>query len=97
MIRAVYARDEYDLEIVEKGGFIFLHIHLYKWGVGAVKALKEDVQFVKEVYAKEGHDVVFALTEDQKITKLWNMVEKCYDLQQLRDKSWLGAWLTEEI
>lgn len=97
MILAVYCGEGYDLEIVEEGGYIFLHIHINSWGAGVIKGLKEDVQFVKSVYLKQGHDVVFATTQSEKVLKLWNMVEPCYEVRELDDNTWLGAWLTEEI
>lgn len=97
MILAVYAGNGYDLEIVQEGGYIFLHIYFNYWGPSVVKELRKDVTFIKNTYAKQGHDVVFALTEDEKIVKFWGMIEKCYEIKQLRDGSWIGSWLTEEI
>ena len=97
MILAVYCGEGYDLEIKEEGGYIFLHIHINSWGVGVIRGLKEDVQFVKKVYLSQGHDVVFATTQSERILKLWDMVEPCYEVVRLDDVSWLGSWLTEEI
>lgn len=97
MTVAVYTCDEYDLEVVEVQGFLFLHIHLRGWGTKVIKGLKEDVEYFVNSPLVEGHDVVFALTDDKKITKLWNMVRPCFEIRQLEDDSWFGAWLTKEI
>lgn len=97
MIVAVYSNDCYDLEVVNEQGFLFLHIHLSGWGPGVVKSLKEDVEYLVNSPLVEGHDVVFALTEDKKITKLWNLIRPCFELRQLEDDSWFGAWLVKEI
>ena len=97
MIEAVYCGDGYDLEIVKEEGFIFLHIHINTWGLSVVRGLKEDVQFIKDTYIKQGHDVVFATTTNEKFIKLWNAIEPCYEVVQLNEYTWLGSWLTEEI
>lgn len=89
--------ENFELTSSLEGGLVFLHIEIEKINKTTLKELKTSMASFKESCAKRGHDVVFATTSNKKTTKFWQMIEPCYEVRQLDDTSWLGAWLTEEI
>ena len=78
-------------------GLVFLHVDIHNWAPSTVRGLRKLGQEVREDAIRAGHDVVFGCSDQERIVKLWKMMEPWYRLDQLEDDSWLVSWLTEEI
>lgn len=89
--------DNFSLTSSLEEGLVFLHIEIDKMNKATLLELRSSMQDFKESCFSKGHDVIFATTSNEKTTKFWEMVEPCYEVRQLDETSWLGAWLTKEI
>lgn len=82
----------------ERGGFIFLDLDVKDWNLSSYRKLKKAVAETREKFLKEGHDLIFAMTEDKAITKFWNNIHPLEELNKFgpRNEYYIGAWLTED-
>lgn len=82
----------------DKVGHAFLHMDIDEWSASSYRALKKNVLKVLEFMKKSKHDLVFATTDDEKITKLWGRLVPLEELQTFgpHNEYWIGAWDTEE-
>lgn len=88
---------DFKIDYEMKDNLVFLHIFFFSWGPATVRAIRQSIEDVKQRFLSEGHDVVFAVTDEEKVVRFWNMIDTCYQVEQLKDGSYLGCWLTEEI
>ena len=94
----VIDNDDIRMSYTTKGGFVFLHLEVHNWSLSAYKAIKQSVKEVRETLAKQGHELVFATTADEKITKLWSRAHPLYQLDKYGPggNEWIGAWETKD-
>lgn len=93
----VVETEDFKIDYEMKNGLVFLHIFFFSWGPSTVKSIRASINDVKQRFLSEGHDVVFAVTDEYKVVRFWNMIDTCYTVEKLKDDSYLGCWLTEEI
>lgn len=82
----------------ESKGLHFLHLDVEEWSLSAYKTLKASVKEVRKAYASHGVELLFARTDDEKITKFWNRIHPLYELTKFgpHNEYWLGVWETED-
>lgn len=90
--------DKVKLSYSVKGGFAFLHLEVRDWSLSGYKRIKKSVNALREDLSRKGHSLVFATTDDEKITKLWQRVHPLEELTTFghRDEYWIGAWEVED-
>lgn len=94
----LFETDDIRVRYVENEGFVFLHLDVLNWNMSAYRDMKKSVADAKAKFRSEGHDLIFATTDDKKITKFWSRIHPLEELTTFgpHQEYWIGAWSTEE-
>lgn len=82
----------------ESEGFVFIHMDVRNWTLSSYKLLKKSVSNIRKQYSNKGHELIFATTEDENITKMWDRLHPLDDLRTFGNGKtyWIGSWETED-
>lgn len=75
---------------------VFVHMSFEKISKATITNIRTAFNNLKEHYKAQGDLVVFGLTDNPQVVKLWGLLERPHQLTKLRNGQWLGSWLTEE-
>lgn len=85
-----------DIEWDEDRKLVFVHMNFEHFTKASLRETKEAFSQLKAHYLQEQDLVVFGVTDNPRVLRIWELVEPCYQVKKIKSNEWLGSWLLED-
>lgn len=95
----VISTENYKAELEVRGGFPFIHIHVFNWNKSVLKEIRESLNEILVEFWSEGIDLLYFYNVGPEALKFTNLIRKPDHLIQQKHRTETvntGAWETKE-